>query len=68
MGGFVIALGQYKVSQARLRDKLEEYAEITKQEFRNIDSFLIDYNENLYFRLHRRISFMKQEAYEKLFN
>ena len=64
----LIALGQYKVSQTRLWDKLEEYAIITKQEFRNIDSFLVDYNENLYFRLHKRISFMKQEAYKKLFN
>lgn len=64
----LIALGQYKVSQTRLRDKLEEYAQITKQKFRNIDSFLVDYNENLYFRLHKRISLMKQEAYKKLFN
>jgi len=64
----LIALGQYKVSSTRLQAKLEEYAKITNQSFRDIDSFLVDYNENLYSRLHKRISFMKPEAYEKLFN
>lgn len=64
----LVALGQYKVSSIRLQNKLETYAKITNQKFKDIDSFLVDYSEDLYARLHKRISFMKPKAYEQLFD
>lgn len=64
----LIALGHYNVSQTHLQNKLGEYAKLTGQKFVTLDSFLIDYNDKLYFRLHKRISFMKPEAYKFLFN
>lgn len=63
----LVALGHYKVSPERLASKINYYNKKTGNCKTDINDFLVSYNQNLYSRLHKRISFMKPEAYNLLF-
>ena len=64
----LIALGQYKVSKKRLKEKIEIYNRKTHMNVCDVKEFYKEYNQDLYFRLHKRISFMKPETYHELYS
>lgn len=63
----LIALGQYKVSPEHLAEKISFYCRKTGECKKNVRDFLVPYNQELYSRLHKRISFMKTEALWSLY-
>ena len=64
----LIALGQYHVSPSRLRQKLKFYSCKTGKSIKSVEDFRLDYCQDQYARLHKRISFMKPEAYHHLYD
>ena len=62
----LISLGHYHVSKAELKDKLKVYSKMTDRHVSDISSFSKKYGDKIYYRLHKRISYMKPEAYHKL--
>ena len=63
----LVSLGHYKVSKERLEAKIAFYNLTTNSTISSINEFSSPYNQDLYFRLHKRISFMKPETYELLY-
>ena len=62
----LIALGQYQVSTQRLEEKLKIYSAKTGVTVTRVSDFLENICSEQYQRLHKRISFMKPDAYHKL--
>lgn len=62
----LIALGHYQVKDEKLTKKIQYYNSKTGKHKTGISEFLVDFNDQLYSRLHKRISFMQEEAYAKM--
>jgi hypothetical protein len=63
----LIKLGHYIVDEEKLRQKIEYYSLQTGYHIKSLSDFNCEYDKNLYEHFHKRISFMKPEAYSYLF-
>lgn len=62
----LIALGHYYVNEEKLSKKIQYYNNKTGNCKTDISEFLVNFDDQLYSRLHKRISFMQEEAYTKM--
>lgn len=64
----LISRGHYFVNEHKLHKKIEFYNKITHENIKGIDDFNCGFSEELYGRLHKRISFMQEKAYQNSSN
>ncbi|MEG2270572.1 MAG: SIR2 family protein [Bacilli bacterium] len=61
----LIALGHYNVDENKLKDKISFYNSKTNSNKRCVADFKKEFDDEIYIRLHKRISFMQEKAYNK---